>query len=302
MPVPDFQTILLPLLELTGDGQEHSLSEAVEVAAEMYELTPEELRELIPSGRMTRIYSRVAWAKTHLAKAGLVSTTGRGRFCITERGQIVLSDRPSHIDVDFLRQFPEYLKFQPVRSKSGATQATEEVEKAEDPYETLGIVYQNLRRTLAEDLLERIKQSTPRFFEQLVIDLLVAMGYGGSWKDAAQAVGQSGDEGIDGIIKEDKLGLDVIYVQAKKWDTTVGSPAVQAFAGSLDGQRAKKGVFITTSNFSKSAKDFVDRIEKRIVLIDGQQLAQLMIDHNLGVTDVTSYEIKKVDSDYFDEG
>lgn len=293
MAVPDFQSLMLPLLKIAGDGREHRLSEAIEALAVQFRLSEDDRRELLPSARQAKFDNRVGWARRYVKKAGLLESTERGKFRITERGLEVLRGNPASIDVKFLMQFPEFVEFRSVKQRGENEEATE------TPEEALELGYQNLRRNLAEDLLERMKSCSPRFFEKLVVDLLVEMGYGGSRKDAGQAVGQSGDGGIDGIIKEDKLGLDVVYIQAKRWEATVGRPTVQAFAGSLEGQRARKGVLITTSQFSPDAKDYVTRIEKKIVLIDGEQLAQLMIDHGVGVTEVVSYPVKKVDIDYF---
>jgi len=296
MAVPDFQALMLPLLNIAGDGQEHSLDGAIEALGVQFDLGEEDRKELLPSGRQAKFDNRAGWARTYLKKAGLLESTGRGKFRITERGLDVLKGNPASIDVKFLSRFPEFLEF-----RKATKREPEGEETGQTPEEALELGYQNLRRNLAEDLLERIKGCSPRFFEKLVVDLLVEMGYGGSRKDAGQAVGQSGDGGIDGIIKEDKLGLDVVYIQAKRWEATVGRPTVQAFAGSLEGQRARKGVLITTSQFSPDAKDYVTRIEKKIVLIDGEQLAQLMIDHGIGVTQVASYSVRKVDLDYFGE-
>ncbi len=300
MTVPSFQNLMLPLLNILGDQREHTLGEVIDALAVRLDLSEDERRALLASGKQSRFDNRVGWARTYLKKAGLLESTGRGRFRITERGLHVLRDNPREISVRFLKQFPEFLEFQSVSRRGARDEGEETIELNQTPEEVLESSYQNLRLNLAQDLLERVKNSSPRFFENLVIDLLVAMGYGGSRQDA-EAVGRSGDGGIDGIIKEDKLGLDVVYVQAKKWEGTVGRPTVQAFAGSLEGQRARKGVLITTSQFSPEAKEYVNRIEKRIVLMDGEQLAQFMIDHNLGVTEVASYVVKKVDLDYFGE-
>ena len=298
MAVPDFQTLMLPLLKTAADGQDQSISEAIDALAQEFRLSDEEREELLPSGRQARFDNRVGWARTYLKKAGLLQSTGRGRFRITERGSSVLKDNPAKIDMKFLEQFPEYVEFRSV-SKPADKSDQGDHETDRTPEEVLEQSYQYLRSDLAEELLERIKECSPRFFEKLVVDLLVSMGYGGSRKDAGEAVGRSGDGGIDGTIKEDKLGLDVVYIQAKKWDGTVGRPVVQTFAGSLDGVRAKKGILITTSNFSHQASDYVERIEKKIVLIDGQQLAELMIDHNIGVAEVQIYSVKRLDTDYF---
>jgi restriction system protein len=202
------------------------------------------------------------------------------------------------IDRKFLEQFPEFVQFQSRSSHSEEQTAIQE-EPTHTPEEILEASYQNLRNDLSQELIDRVMQCSPRFFEKLVVDLLVAMGYGGSRKDAGQAIGQTGDGGVDGIIKEDRLGLDIVFIQAKRWESTVGRPVVQAFAGSLEGFRARKGVLLTTSTFTKDARDYVERIEKKIVLIDGEQLAQLMIDYGIGVTEVATYSVKKADLDYF---
>jgi len=298
MTVPDYQAIMLPLLQVAADQEEHVISEVVQRLAEQFQLTPEDRKQLLPSGTQPAFENRVRWSRTYLGKSGLLESAGRGRFRITKRGLDVLASPPIAINIGFLKQFPEFVEFQRA-SKKAESQPTAELQT---PEEVLEGSYQNLRLTLAQDLLERIKQSSPQFFEQLVVELLVAMGYGGSRKDAGQAVGQSGDGGIDGIIKEDKLGLDIIYIQAKRWEAAVGRPIVQAFAGSLEGQRARKGVLITTSQFTPDAKEYVNRIEKKIILIGGQELAQLMIDHDVGVADVATYLVKKVDIDYFGDG
>jgi restriction system protein len=300
MAVPGFQELMLPLLQIAGDGQEHSLGEAIDSLALEFGLTDEDRNELLPSGRQAKLDNRVGWARTHLGKARLLESAGRGKFRISDRGIQVLNSNPPEINLSFLLQFPEFVEFRNV-SRQSTPREEEQDEPNQTPEEILEASYQNLRRALAQALLERIKVCSPRFFERLVVDLLVAMGYGGSRKDAGQAVGQSGDGGIDGIIKEDRLGLDVVYIQAKRWENSVGRPIVQAFAGSLEGLRARKGVFITTSQFSQDAKDYVTRIEKKIVLIDGEQLTNLMIDHGVGVAEVASYTVKKVDIDYFDE-
>jgi restriction system protein len=299
MPIPDYQSLMHPVLRTAGDEQEHSLSDAFQTLAEEFRLSSEERNKLLPSGRQPVFENRVGWAITYLKKAGLLESRGRGRFRITPRGLDVLRSNPPRIDVRFLVQFPEFVQFRSSRSAESDEAATEA--EPETPEETLEVGYRSLLRNLVEELLDRVKKSSPKFFEKLVVDLLVAMGYGGSRRDAAQAVGQTGDDGIDGIINEDKLGLDVVYVQAKRWGAAVGRPIVQAFAGSLEGHRAKKGVLITTSYFTQDAREYVTRIEKKIVLIDGEQLAELMIEYGVGVTQVAKYDIKKVDFDYFQE-
>jgi restriction system protein len=302
MAVPDFQSMMLPLLGLMGDGAEHALAEVIETLGDRLRLSAEEKKELLPSESDVKFDNRARWAAFYLRKAGLLERTGRGKIRISERGHQVLQTKPGRIDVKFLKQFAEFQEFQKGTKKAESEDVNVASEEAQStPEETLEASYVNLRQTLAEELIERVKKCPPKFFEKLVVDLLVSMGYGGSRKDAGQAVGQSGDDGIDGIIKEDKLGLDVVYLQAKRWEATVGRPTVQAFAGSLEGQRARKGVLITTSQFSQEAKDYVSRIEKKIILIGGEELAQLMIDHGIGVTEVRTYSVRKMDLDYFGE-
>jgi restriction system protein len=289
---------MLPLLKMAGDRGEHELREAIERLADQFGLTPEEGRRLLPSGTQPVFANRVGWARTYLKKAGLLESTGRGRFRITRRGLDVLRTNPQRIDAKFLKRFPEFVEFQRARPKAKPEQRTRRA-GTETPEEILESTYKDLRLILADDLLERLQKSPPDFFEKAVVDLLLAMGYGGSREDAGQVRGGSGDEGIDGVIKEDKLGLDVVYIQAKRWQTPVGRPDVQAFAGSLEGARARKGVMISTSQFTPGALDYVKKIEKKIILIDGRRLAQLMIDHGVGVSTVATYDVKRVDTDYF---
>lgn len=302
MPIPDYQTLMLPLLRYFGDDQEHSLSEAVEAISAEFNLTPEERLQLLPSGTSTYIGNRVGWARTYMKKAGLLESPRRGVVRITDRGKEVLRKKPARIDVKFLDQFPEFIEFRTSRHADEATVVTETpAAAATTPEEALEDAYDRLRATLESELLQRVMTASPAFFERLVIDLLVRMGYGGSFRDAGQAIGRSGDGGIDGIIKEDRLGLDVIYVQAKRWEGSVGRPEIQKFAGALQGHRARKGVFITTSSFSRDAQEFVERIDSKIVLIDGATLTRFMVDSGVGVSLVTAYEVKRVDSDYFSE-
>ena len=302
MTIPTFQVVMRPLLELAAGGTELRTSEAVGILADQFHLTKEEREELLPSGRQRRFSNRVAWATTYLRATGLAEKTGRGKFRITDRGLEALSSGQV-IDLKYLARYPELAAF---RSGVAAPGETDKHLPAEatiaTPDEVLEASYQALRKQLAADLLERVHAVDPTFFETLVVDLLIAMGYGGSRKEAGKAIGQSGDEGIDGIINEDKLGLDVVYIQAKRWASgnTVGRREVQMFTGSLEGKRASKGVFITTSTFTSEARSYVQTISKRIVLIDGEELAQLMIDHGIGVADVTHYVTKRIDSDYFE--
>jgi restriction system protein len=242
-----------------------------------------------------------------LKKAGLLHAPRRAHIQISKRGLEVVASKPARVDVSFLKKFPEFVAFQQTKGTRPEKVETE-IENQESgnqktPLESMEAGYQNLRHELADELLEKVKESSPMFFERLVVELVVKMGYGGSLMDAGRAIGKSGDEGIDGIIKEDKLGLDAIYLQAKRWkDTVVGRPSVQQFAGALAGQGAQKGIFITTSNFTEDARNFVAKVNSKIVLIDGEQLANLMIDHGVGVNTTVTYEIKRVDSDYFAEG
>jgi len=253
----------------------------------------------LPSGRQATFNNRVGWARTYLTKAGLIELPKRGHFHITPRGLDALKKNPPKINIPFLEQYPESVEFR-TRDKETDHAGTEDTENDEKtPEESLESAYQKVHKGLASELIQTVKNCSPEFFERLVVDVLIKMGYGGSRKEAGQAVGRSGDGGIDGIIKEDRLGLDIIYIQAKRWENTVGRPDVQKFAGALQGHRAKKGIFITTSGYSKEALDFVSRIDSKIVLIAGETLAQHMIDHNVGVSPVAAYEIKKIDSDYF---
>ena len=302
MSIPDYQSLMLPLLELTKDGQEHSFRDVVDILAEKFHLTEEEKKELLPSGQYPVFDNRVGWAKTYMKKAGLLDSTRRGFIKIAKRGLDVLKQNPKYINAKFLKQYPEFIEFQTIKKEKDKTEIESEEISDKTPEESIGIGYQNLRRDLESELLTRVKECSPYFFERLVIDLLVKLGYGGSRLDAGKAIGKSGDGGIDGIIKEDRLGLDIVYIQAKRWnETVVGRPEIHKFVGALEGKRARKGVFITTSLFSKDAREYVSGIDKKVILIDGQELAQLMIDHNVGISTVTTYEIKKIDSDYFSE-
>ncbi len=302
MAIPDFQTIMLPLLQYAGDGQEHSIHEAQDSLAQFFELTADDLNDLLPSGQQSTFYNRVGWARTYLKKSGLLTTPKRAYFQITDRGQEVLLENPTRIDMKYLRRFPEYREFKAASNKPVSNESPVDADLLADdrtPEEALEDAYQEIRVDLAQDLLTQVQNGSPKFFEKLVVELLVAMGYGGSRRDAARAVGQVGDEGIDGIIDEDRLGLDTIYIQAKKWQNTVTRPEIQKFVGALQGKRARKGIFITTSSFSNGAHDYVSMIDTKVVLIDGGRLAEYMIDYNVGVSTVNRYEMKRLDSDYF---
>jgi restriction system protein len=296
---------MLPLLKLVSDRQEHKYRDLIENLATEFQVTDEERKELLASGNQAIFDNRVGWAKTYLKKAGLLDSPKRATFVITQIGLDTLKKNPDRIDAKYLRQFPAFLEFQNASRNENETEeeivivATNE----QTPEENLDKAYQRIRKSLAPELLNRVVDLSPTFFERLVVELLVKMGYGGSIKDAGKAIGKSGDEGIDGTIKEDKLGLDIIYIQAKRWrpGNVVGRPELHKFVGALAGQGAKKGIFITTSNFTKEALEYTPKNETKIVLIDGEQLAQLMIDYNLGCTTQQIYELKKIDSDYFGE-
>ncbi|RME85486.1 MAG: restriction endonuclease [Caldilineae bacterium] len=303
MGIPDYQTLMRPLLEVLSDGREHTLRECVDVLAERFRLSREERAELLPSGQQAIFDNRVGWARTYLKKAGLLEAPGRGRVRITPRGRETLANTQDRIDVDFLMRYEEFREFRErSRSKASQKKATAPVDDQSDPVEQIEAAFSSYQDALAEELLERVRGATPAFFERLVVRLLVSMGYGGGLMQAAQVVGGSGDEGIDGVINEDKLGLDVIYIQAKQWTNSVGRPEVQKFVGALHGKRAKKGVFITSSEFTREAKDYVSRLEPRVVLIDGKTMARLMIEHDVGVTTKSVYELKSVDQDFFEDG
>lgn len=302
--IPDYETLMLPLLRQFSDGREHTVREVTENLAKEFMLSDEELKKLVPSGRQTLFVGRVGWAKTYIKQAGLLNSPKRATFTISERGRKVLRENPIRIDNSYLERFPEFVDFRNRRGTRGGN-AAEVLPSVTDanqtPLEQLGQSYQDIRSALAAELLERVLELSPDFFENLVVELLVKMGYGGSIKDAGQAIGKTGDEGIDGTIKEDKLGLDTIYIQAKRWNKNniVGRPELQKFVGALAGQGAKKGIFITTSNFTKEAKEYAPKNDTKIILINGEELADYMIDYNLGCTTQQTYEVKKIDNDYF---
>ena len=298
MGIPKYHIIMLPLLKLAADKKENSFREAVGKLAQEFNLTEEEIRELYPSGNKRIFEDRVGWASTYLKKALLLDSQKRGHFQITDRGLKVLSQNPLTIDDKFLMQFPEFIEFKKRSKKNVDNNGTGNSGEHQTPEEAFEYSYQSLRDNLATELLEMVKSCSFEFFENLVVDLLLNMGYGGSRKDAGEAIGHVGDEGIDGIIKEDKLGLDIIYIQAKRWQKTVTRPEIHKFVGALEGKGAQKGVFITTANFSKKAIEYKPKNSK-VILIDGEHLAQLMIDFDIGVSKIKSYDLKKIDSDYF---
>ncbi|MBS0487656.1 MAG: restriction endonuclease [Proteobacteria bacterium] len=300
MAVPTFEAFRVPLLRRLQDGKDHRMADLYDVLADDLHLTDGDRSEILSSGLQPVYKNRISWARTFLKKAGLIDQPSRGVVRISVRGRDALASGKA-IDNAYLMQFPEFAAFFRRPRENGKTTVAIEAPEDESPDDTLERVHRQLRDDLAQELLERIKVSSPAFFEKLVVDLMIRMGYGGSREDAGKTVGRSGDGGIDGVINEDRLGLDVIYLQAKRWENTVGRPVVQGFVGSLAGKRANKGVLITTSDFSREARDYVDTISSKIVLIDGETLGSLMIQYGLAVTPVASYDIKRVDSDYFDE-
>ena len=302
MTVPKYQDFLLPLLQLLKDGKDHLICDIYEILADQSQLTEEDRQQQLPSGQQKTYMNRIGWAKTHLKKASLLDSPKRGKCVITDRGLELLKQNPKSLSANSLKVFPEYQAFCQSTTKLDSTDAViTTINIDQTPEEILQEAYFTLRSEIKDDILQLLKSSSPGFFEQVVVDLLVAMGYGGSRKAAGKAIGGSGDGGVDGIISEDPLGLDNIYIQAKRWESNVGRPIVQAFAGSLEGFRARKGVMMTTSNFSKEARHYVTQIEKKIVLIDGEMLAELMLDHNVGVSEKERFVIKRIDTDYFDE-
>jgi restriction system protein len=304
MTIPDFQSIMLPLLKILADGKVYKYREIIEALAREFLVTEAERKEMLPSGQQEIFSNRVGWAKTYLKKAGLIDSPQRATFVISEKGKEILSQNPARIDAKFLRQFPEFQEFNRVNKQNETITLESNLstsDQEQNPEELLENSYQEIRQALATDLLSILRKLSPDDFEKLVVELLVKMGYGGSIRDAGKAVGKSGDQGIDGIIKEDRLGLDIIYIQAKRWadNNAVGRPEIQKFVGALAGQGAKKGIFITTSYFTQEALEYAPRNEIKIVLIDGEELSQLMIDYNLGVSTQKIYEIKRIDHDYF---
>ena len=298
MPIPDYQSCMLPLLRLAADGAEHTVREAVEQLADEFDLESTERGELLSSGTPV-LASRIGWAATYLRKADLLESTRRGYFRITARGNAALGEGRA-INTEYLKRFPEFVAFQSRKSDDRTEDHAVSAPPAQQtPEEAMEDAYQTLQNQLVEEIIQQIMSCSPAFFERLVVDLLVRMGYGGTRKDAGRAIGKSGDGGIDGIINEDRLGLDVVYVQAKRWEGTVGRPEIQRFVGALQGQRARKGIFITTSGFSTEARQYTSMVDTKVVLVDGEALANFMTEAGVGVSNVAAYEIKRIDSDYF---
>ena len=301
MPIPNYQTLMLPVLSCLADGEVHKIRDIYPLMASEFNLTEEEAHQLLPSGKTTTIKNRVAWARTYLRKACLLTAPSRGLVQITDRGKQILSQRPECIDNTFLMQFEEFREF---RNAGNLPQDSSPINEISEitPEERLEQAHKELNAEIASELLDAIKLTTPQFFEQLVVDLMQSMGYGGWSAYSGSATQYGADGGIDGVINDDPLGLETIYLQAKRYkEATIGRPDIQSFAGALDMKRAKKGVFITASQFSREAIEYVGMIDKKIVLIDGSQLADLMIKYNLGVTLKETYYIKALDTDYFSE-
>lgn len=295
-----------PLLVELEDGADRSIREIRDRLAEHFALTAEDLAEQIPSGRAKTFQNRVGWATTYLYRTGLIERPKRSVYRITRRGREVISANPHEVNLRTLSQFEEFSDFRQSRADNKKLVAGDGIgnDDASDlagrtPEEQIEAAYRELRSALAADLLDRVRERSPDFFEQLVLDVLHAMGYGGAHDGAAARLGQSNDEGVDGVIREDELGLDLIYVQAKRWANTVGRPEIQKFFGALHGQRASKGVFITTSSFSKGAVQYAEGVTPRVILVDGKDLARLMMDYDVGVTTAKAYRLKRVDLDYF---
>lgn len=302
MAIPDYQSLMLPLLRCCSDGAEHSLAEVVNVLVKELNLSESDVLETLPNSGQSKLVNRVGWAKSYLKQAGLLEIPKRGFFRITGRGRQALGAGLSRLDVKYLEQFPEFQNFRTrSKQKDPGDNLTKELALEATPDELIAGGYKQLRDALAVEVLDRIRKVTSSRFEELVVELLVKMGYGGTQEDAGRVVGKSGDGGIDGIINEDRLGLDVIYIQAKRWEADVGRPEIQKFVGALAGNKASKGVFITTSGFSRGATDYASQVNHRVVLIDGPMLAELMMDHDLGVSTKDVYTVKRLDTDYFEE-
>lgn len=306
MSVPGYQEFMLPLLKLASDGGDHTVRDAMDVLAERMHITPEDRELMLPSGTQTRFYNRVTWATTYLTKSGLLEKSGRGRFKITPRGTEVLAENPPQINNAFLERFPEYRQFKTRRAAAASMTRLEDaagpaLRDAEvTPEEQLEAAYDELREALADDLLKRVRAASPKFFEHLVVRVLTAMGYGRGQAELAEVTGKSGDEGIDGVIREDRLGLDMVYVQAKKWDAPVPGGEIDKFVGSLMRKRARKGVFITSGTFTEGGRRAAKEGAVVIRLIAGDELAELMIDYGVGVSAAETYVVKKVDTDFFE--
>ena len=301
MSIPDFQSFFLPLLLLASDGNIHSVRDAIETLSNQFNLSDEERKALLPSGTQRIVDNRISWARTYLTKAGLLETPKRGYFQITPAGRALIATNPQEPNINALMQYDTFQEFRSGKSPQTENKKDFPVSPQATPQEQLEEGIEKINQNLSEELLHEVKNCSPSFFEKIVVDLLITMGYGGSRKEAGEVLGKTGDEGIDGIIKEDKLGMDTIYIQAKRWEAVVGRPEIQKFVGALHGQRAKKGIFITTSSYTKDALDYVKNIDPKVILIDGKTLTNMMITFNVGVSILQTLEIKKIDTDYFHE-
>jgi len=307
MPIPDYQTLMLPVLRLGAAG-EISVRNAIQRLATDFNLTDEERTELLPSGKQAVFANRVQWAKTYLVKAGLLEATRRAHFTITDRGRAVLAQNPRRLDNAFLDQFPEFRQFRnatrpPVASEAPEQNPAPSSLEAATPEERIEGASKEIEDNLQAELLDRVMRMSPTFFENVVVDLLLAMGYGGAGADSGQRIGRTGDGGVDGVINEDALGLDIVYIQAKRYASgnVVGVDKVREFSGSMEERGATKGVFVTTSHFAPAARAFAERVPKRLILIDGRELSKLLVRYGVGVRAVRTIELKKVDLDYFEE-
>lgn len=299
MPIPSFQDVMLPLLEECNDGKDHNGKEFSEILSKRFNLSEEERNLRLNNTKQTKFGNTVSWAQSHLKAAKLLTRTKGKNFRITDYGHEILKRKPQRIDINYLRTLPEYLEA--LKGKENAAIEESKPEETSTPQEMVEKGYQQIRKNLDTEIIEQIKSCSPAFFESIVIDLLLKMGYGGTLEDAGQALGRTGDEGIDGIIKEDRLGFEIIYIQAKRWENPVGRPEIQKFVGALHGQHAKKGLFITTSRFSNEAIEYVKNIDVKVILVDGEKLSELMIDYGLGLSIEKTYNIYRIDTDYFQE-
>jgi restriction system protein len=310
MPIPSFQKFMLPVLQILAESGQIPTKECARRVADREGLSEQEGSELLPSGKQTYLLNRIGWACWTLLQSGLVTRPKRGTYQITEEGKKLLAENPKEIDYQLLSRYPSFVE-RVLKNKaqvpgggggSGKGPEVPPLEEAKTPHERIEAAFSELRGTLITELLDSLAVIDPFRFEQVVLDVLVAMGYGGSRKEAAEVTQKTNDEGIDGVINEDRLGLDVIYIQAKRWKGNVGRQELQNFVGALAGKKANKGIFITTSDFNSNARDYAANLQQKVILVDGRRLAELMIDHNVGVAEEQVYRIKKIDSDYFDDG
>ena len=303
MAIPDFQQCMRPFLAALEDSQIHHFNDGYEAVCKHFNVSEDERRKLLPSGKQTYVRNRCGWANTYMKKAGLITSPERSHVQITQRGLQVLEDKPDGFKVKYLKAISqEFVEFHTAKPKSaGSEQSLDDEEELTDPLERLVNAHSDIQLSLASEILQMVKDQPPQFLEGLVVKLMHAMGYGGWSEESGKTTQYTGDSGVDGLINEDPLGLDTIYLQAKRYtDNSVGRPDLQAFVGALEMKRARKGVFITTSQFSQDARDYIKIIEKKVVLIDGAELAKLMVKYDLGVSTTETYSVKAVDSDFFE--